>query len=73
MENKEVLLNWLEGNLTDDQVEREIGSEEFQLYKKIIDASAKWESPKRKSSHREAFLKKMQSVKKRKANTSVST
>lgn len=71
MENKEVLLNWLEGNLTDDQVEREIGSEEFQLYKKIIDASAKWESPKRKSTHREAFLRKMQSVKKRKANTSI--
>jgi len=71
MENKEVLLNWLEGNLTDDQVEREIGSEEFQLYKKIIDASAKWESPKRKSTHREEFLTKMQSVKKRKANTSV--
>ena len=46
MENKEILLNWLEGNLTDAQVEREIGSEEFQLYKKIIDASAKWESPK---------------------------
>ena len=71
MENKEVLLNWLEGNLTDDQVEREIGSEEFQLYKKIIDASAKWEFPKRKSTHREAFLRKMQSVKKRKANTSI--
>jgi transmembrane sensor len=71
MENKEVLLNWLEGNLTDDQVEREIGSEEFQLYKKIIDASAKWESPKRKSTHKEAFLRKMQSVKKRKANTSI--
>lgn len=71
MENKEVLLNWLEGNLTDDQVEREIGSEEFQLYKKIIDTSSKWESPKRKSSHREAFLKKMQSVKKRKANTKI--
>lgn len=71
MENKEVLLNWLEGNLTDDQVEREIGSEEFQLYKKIIDASAKWESPKRKSTHREAFLRKMQSVKKRKANTKI--
>ena len=71
MENKEVLLNWLEGNLTDDQVEREIGSEEFQLYKKIIDASSKWESPKRKSSHKEAFLKKMQSVKKRKANTKI--
>lgn len=71
MENKEVLLNWLEGNLTDDQVEREIGSEEFQLYKKIIDASAKWKSPKRKSTHREAFLRKMQSVKKRKANTSI--
>lgn len=71
MENKEVLLNWLEGNLTDDQVEREIGSEEFQLYKKIIDASTKWESPKRKSTHREAFLRKMQSVKKRKANTSI--
>jgi len=71
MENKEVLLNWLEGNLTDDQVESEIGSEEFQLYKKIIDASAKWESPKRKSTHREAFLRKMQSVKKRKANTSI--
>jgi ferric-dicitrate binding protein FerR (iron transport regulator) len=71
MENKEVLLNWLEGNLTDDQIEREIGSEEFQLYKKIIDASAKWESPKRKSTHREAFLRKMQSVKKRKANTSI--
>lgn len=71
MENKEVLVNWLEGNLTDDQVEREIGSEEFQLYKKIIDASAKWKSPKRKSTHREAFLRKMQSVKKRKANTSI--
>ena len=71
MKNKEVLLNWLEGNLTDDQVEREIGSEEFQLYKKIIDASAKWKSPKRKSTHREAFLRKMQSVKKRKANTSI--
>ena len=71
MENKEVLLNWLEGNLTDDQVEREIGSEEFQLYKKIIDTSTKWESPKRKSTHREAFLRKMQSVKKRKANTSI--
>ena len=53
------------------KVEREIGSEEFQLYKKIIDASAKWESPKRKSTHREAFLRKMQSVKKRKANTSI--
>ena len=71
MENKEILLNWLEGNLTDAQVEREIGSQEFQLYKKIIDASAKWESPKRKSTHREAFLRKMQSVKKRKANTSI--
>ena len=71
MENKEVLLNWMEGNITDAQVEREIGSEEFQLYKKIIDTSSKWESPKRKSSHREAFLKKMQSVKKRKANTKI--
>jgi ferric-dicitrate binding protein FerR (iron transport regulator) len=71
MENKEILLNWLEGNLTDAQVEREIGSQEFQLYKKIIDASSKWESPKRKSSHKEAFLKKMQSVKKRKANTKI--
>ena len=71
MENKEILLNWLEGNLTDAQVEREIGSEEFQLYKKIIDTSDKWESPSRKSTHKANFLTKMQSVKKRKTNTSV--
>ncbi len=58
MENKEVLLNWMEGNLTDAQVEREIGSEEFQLYKKIIDTSSKWESPKRKSSHKGGFFEK---------------
>tara|TARA_B110000503_G_scaffold86911_1_gene132188 strand:- start:974 stop:1861 length:888 start_codon:yes stop_codon:yes gene_type:complete len=71
MENKEILLNWLEGNLTDAQVEREIGSEEFQLYKKIIDTSAKWESPRRKSTHKANFLRKMHSVKKRKKNTSI--
>ena len=71
MENKKTLINWLEGNLTDAQVEREIGSEEFQLYKKIIDTSAKWESPRRKSTHKANFLRKMHSVKKRKTNTSI--
>ena len=71
MENKEILLNWLEGNLTDAQVEREIGSEEFQLYKKIIDTSDKWESPNRKSTHKANFLRKMQSFNKRKTNTSI--
>ena len=71
MENKEILLNWLEGNLTDAQLEREIGSEEFQLYKKIIDTSAKWESPSRKSTHKANFLRKMQSFKKRKTNSHI--
>ena len=71
MENKEILLNRLEGNLTDAQVEREIGSEEFQLYKKIIDTSDKWESPNRKSTHKANFLRKMQSFNKRKTNTSI--
>ena len=71
MENKKILLNWLEGNLTDAQVEREIGSEEFQLYKKIIDTSDKWESPNRKSTHKANFLRKMQSFNKRKTNISI--
>lgn len=71
MENKEIILNWLEGNLTDAEVEREIGSEEFQLYKKIIDTSDKWESPSRKSTHKANFLSKMQSIQKRKTNTSI--
>lgn len=71
MENKELLLNWLEGNLTDAQVENELSPAEFKLYKKIIYTSSKWESPRRKSSHKETFLRKMDSVKKRKSNTLV--
>ncbi|REE81913.1 FecR family protein [Lutibacter oceani] len=66
MKDQKYLADWMEGKITDEELEKIVGKEAFLSYSKIIKTLDNWSVPKRKNTTWEQLLSKMVFVKKEK-------